>query len=117
MFILMLGLIGCGGSPDSLMKDQISYMNDLADALEKNQPESKLTDIKNRMDTNGKKIEALKMSDEEKKKLFEKHKDELMKATQRLLQAMMKSKEFGGLFDKFPGMPQMPQMPQSSPGK
>lgn len=111
MFLLLLGLVGCGGSsPDSLVKEQIAGMNEMADALEKNEPESKLTDIKNRLEATGKKMEALKLSDDEKKKLLEKHKDELMNATSRMFQAMMKrSKDLGSLFGgKMPGMPPAP---------
>jgi hypothetical protein len=114
MLVLVLGLAGCGSSPDSLVKEQIAGINDLADAIEKGEPESKLTDIKKRMEDTSKKLEALKMSDDEKKKLIEKHKDELLKATERMVKAMMsKSKDFGSLFGGgIPGMPQMPQMPK-----
>jgi len=31
--VLLVGVSGCGSSADSLMKDQIKQLNDLADAL------------------------------------------------------------------------------------
>lgn len=86
---LLLGLTGCGATPDSLIKDQIGAMNDMADALEKNEPESRIADIKARMEQNNKKMEALKLPEDDKKKLLEKHKDELLKAMTRLQKAMM----------------------------
>jgi hypothetical protein len=95
---------GCGASADSLMKDQIKLMNELADAMESNAAESKLADIKKRMDENSKKLDGLKLSEEDKKRLLEKHKDEFAKATGRLMQAAVKQmgKGMGDL--KLPGM-------------
>jgi TolA-binding protein len=104
-FVLLFSLTGCGSSPDGLVKDQIKAMNDMADALEKNEPETKVAEIKKRLEENNKKLEELKLSDEEKKKLIEKHKDELTRATTRLQQAMLTKamKDMGGKFKGIPG--------------
>ncbi len=102
--LVPLGVSGCGSSPDSAIKDQIKSMNDLADAVEKNEPDAKIQDLQKRVEESGKKLEALKLSEEDQKKLFEKHKDELSKAMGRYMAAMMKKgmKDLGGAF---PGMP------------
>src|SRR5262245_31033895 len=100
---------GCGGGADSLMKDMISDMNALADAVEKNESEAKVKEIQDRMQATTKKLDDLKLSDDDKKKLIEKHKAELEKAGQRMAGAMAK-KMFGGmgmpnLGGGIPGMP------------
>ena len=91
LLVLLVGISGCANnSPDGLMKQQIALMNEQADAMENNAPESKMTDIKTRQEANTKKLEALKLSDEEKKKVIEQNKDGIMKATQRLMAASVK---------------------------
>jgi peptidoglycan hydrolase CwlO-like protein len=110
LLVFFVSLNGCGSSPESLVQDQIKAMNDMADALEKNAPEAKLTELKNRADEIGKKLEKLNLSEDEKKKLFEKHKDEITKAGQRLMTAMM-GKAMQGLGPQLQGMPGMPTMP------
>jgi hypothetical protein len=89
MLLLLFGASGCSSSPDSLIKDQISLMNDMADALEKGD-EAKAKSIAEKMKEVDKKLEALKLSEDDKKKLGEKYKDELTKAAMRMLQAQMK---------------------------
>jgi archaellum component FlaC len=88
------------------MKDQIKAMNDMSEALENDAPKSKLEEIGKRTKEINEKFEGLSLSDEEKKKLVEKHKDELAKATVRLQAAMMKS-----MGDGFPGMSQPGKLP------
>ena len=72
-------LSGCGANADSLMKQDIKAMNDLADAVESGAPEAKVAELKTKLEEINKKLEALKLSDEDKKKLIEQHKDELVK--------------------------------------
>ncbi len=106
-----LGLAGCGG-PDSLIKEQIADMNALADAMEKGESEEKIKELSKKMEATGKKLEDLKLSEEDKKKLIEKHKAEFEKAGSRMMAAMMK-KMVGGM-GGVPGMPggfTMPGMP------
>jgi hypothetical protein len=76
----------------------------MADAIEKDQPESKIEEIKKRMEETDKKMEKLKLSDDQKKKLIEKHKAELDAAVGRLMKAAM-GKTIKGLDGGFPGMP------------
>ena len=92
LFLAPLGLLlaaGCGSSADSLMRQQIDAMNDLADAVEKGASESEMTAIKSRMESIAEKMEKLSPSDAEKKRLMEKYKDDMAKATGRMMQAMM----------------------------
>ena len=107
LVLVLFGVSGCGASADSLVKEQIQGMNDLAEALETKAPEAKVKELQKNLEETGKKLEALKLSDDEKKKLFEQHKEELMKATTRLAQAGM-NKAFGDFGKGFPGMPELP---------
>ena len=113
LVVLSFTSSGCGPSPDTLMKEQIKEMNDMADALENNQPE-KVKEVEKRIEATNKKVEKLSLSDDETKQLAERHKDELTKATVRLQKAMMNSmtknmnKAMGG---GFPGMPNPGKLP------
>src|SRR5262249_13834562 len=104
-FVFLVGVGGCGSSADSLVKDQIKNMNNMADALEQcdqakfKELEKNGKDIEKKGKDLDKKLEELKLSDEEKKKLLEKHKDELGAALGRIMQATMK-KGLGGGMDK-----------------
>jgi hypothetical protein len=99
VFVLLCGLSGCGSSADSLMKDQINLMNEMADAIEKGEPEAKLQTLKQRGEEIEKKMKAMNISDAEKKRLEEKYKDDLTKALGRLLKAGMEKggKDLKGL--------------------
>jgi predicted Holliday junction resolvase-like endonuclease len=108
MIALVFTMNGCGSNADGLMSDMIRCMNDMADAMEKKAPEEKLTEIKTRMENIGKKLDALKLSEDEKKKLLEKHKDAMEKAAKRITDATMKN--MGGLI---PGMPSVPKFGNS----
>jgi hypothetical protein len=88
--VLVVGVNGCGSSSDSLMKDQIALMNELADALEHGADASKIEALTKKSTENGEKLKALNLSEAEMNKLGEKYKDELAKATTRLANAMMK---------------------------
>jgi len=94
-FALLVGVSGCGSKADSLIKEQIKLMNDLADAIEKDD-EAKAKDIQEKIKENGKKLDDLKLSDDEKKKLEEKYKGDVEKAMKRVMEAAMKK---GGKFD------------------
>jgi len=112
--VLVCGLAGCSASGDSLMKEQIRNMNDLADAMEK-KDDARAAELKTKMDDTEKKLAALKLSDEEKKKLVERHQDEIQKASMRLAQAGMNRTmgEFGKVLGG--GLPGLPQMPGAAP--
>jgi division protein CdvB (Snf7/Vps24/ESCRT-III family) len=85
----LLASAGCGGKADGLVKDMITDMNTLADAMEKGDG-AKIKECQERMQATTKKLEDLKLSEDEMKKLMEKHKEELDKAGQRMAQAMNK---------------------------
>jgi hypothetical protein len=88
-FVVLMAVSGCGSSADSLMKDMIADMNALADLLEKGD-EARINDAKKRLEETGKKLDALKLSEEDKKKLQEKYKPEMEKAASRMMGGMMK---------------------------
>jgi hypothetical protein len=78
---------GCAGRGEDVTKEQIQAMNDLADAMEKGDM-AKAKEITERMQAIQKKYDDLKLSDDEKKKLQEKYKDEMEKAGLRMGKAM-----------------------------
>jgi hypothetical protein len=88
--LFLVGVSGCGTPADNLMKEKISLMNQMADALEKGD-KAKAEEIDKKGKELEKKMEDLKLSDEEKKKLTEKYKDEITKAVARVLAAGMKA--------------------------
>jgi hypothetical protein len=99
MFVLVFSVSGCGSDADSLMKQQIQLMNDMADAIEKGD-ESKAKELESKAKELEEKMKALNLSDEDKKKLAEKYKADLEKAMGRLMGAALK-KGFEG--KGFPG--------------
>lgn len=87
--LALLVVIGCGSSADSVVKEQISIMNDTADAIEKGKTEAEMEPLKKRMDANKKKFEELKLTKADEEKLKEKYKPEMEKAAKRMMEAMM----------------------------
>jgi TolA-binding protein len=110
LVLVLFGVSGCGASADSLVKEQIQIMNETAEALENKAPDAKVTELQKKLEETNKKLEALKLSDEEKKKVIEANKDELTKATMRLMKAGM-NKTIGEIGKGFPGMPDLGKMP------
>jgi hypothetical protein len=120
MIVLLCGVVGCGGNADSLVKDEIRYMNELADAFEK-KDESRAKELQTKLEATDKKLQALNLSDEQKKQLLSRHQEALQKATTRLAQAGMNRTlgDFGKMFGgQFPGMPggQLPGVPAAPAG-
>jgi hypothetical protein len=72
------------------MKSQIDNLNALSDALEKND-KAKFDEAVKKMEEANKKLEALKLSEEDKKKLGEKYKGDFEKASKRLTEAFAKT--------------------------
>jgi hypothetical protein len=88
--ILVVLAPGCSSNdPDSLTKQSISQMNDLATAIEKKEAADKIKSLAEKLKTTIEKLESLKLSDDEKKKLQEKYQKELTEATTKLLTASM----------------------------
>jgi hypothetical protein len=114
LLLVLCGVSGCGANADSLIKEQIKAMNDLAEALETKAPEAKVNEVQKKLEVTDKKLQALKLSDDEKKQLTERHKDEMTKASMRLAKAGMNKTigDFGKVFGEgFPGMPASDKMP------
>ena len=87
----MAATVGCGGSTaDNLITEQIAILNQMADALEKGD-KAKAKELDEKGKDVAKRLDALKLSDEEKAKVMEKHKDALAKAFGRCLEASMKN--------------------------
>jgi TolA-binding protein len=112
--VLLVAVSGCASSPDSLVKDQIKAMNELAEAMETNAAEAKVQEIQKKIEEINKKLEDLKLSDEDKKKLLEKHKGEMEKAVIRLAKAGLNKTmgDFGKVFGgQLPGAPNLGNLP------
>jgi acyl-CoA reductase-like NAD-dependent aldehyde dehydrogenase len=113
----LLVLAGCGQSADSMVKEQIDTMNELADAIESDSAEADIEAIKDRMEALAKKIKEI--PEEERKELLEKYKKELAAAGEKLARAMVgkMGEAMEGFMKGTPegmpkGMPkQMPKMP------
>jgi peptidoglycan hydrolase CwlO-like protein len=107
--MLMMSLSGCGSSADSLTKDQIKLMNELADAIDKGADKAKLEDISKRIQEVDKKFKDLKLSADEEKKLKDKYNKEGEEAAKKLFAAMLKNPK--ALMDiKLPFMGEMPKL-------
>jgi hypothetical protein len=91
VFVLVFGVSGCGGSSEAenLVKEQIQLVNDLADAMEAKDM-NKILELQKKQEELQKKIEAMKLSPAEDKRLEEKYKGDLEKAMQRLMAAKTK---------------------------
>ncbi len=90
--VLFRGMKDIGGPPagvDALVQELIKEMNDLASAAENNAPDSKMKELQAKMDQTGKKLDALQLSDAEKKKLQEKYQKPMQDAAERMLKAML----------------------------
>ena len=85
----LLAVTGCGASPESLFEQSLADMNKLADAYEADKSEAECKEISTRLKEVNEKI--AKLSDDEKKRMAEKYRDELAKASMRLMAAMTKN--------------------------
>jgi len=89
--VMVAGVTGCGSSPDSLMKEQVTILNQMAEAMDSADPQAKLEELAKKLNGNAKKLDALKLSDAAKKKLDEKYGQELQKARLNWIAAMQKN--------------------------
>jgi hypothetical protein len=105
---LLAATPGCSkNDPDSLTKQSISDMNDLASAIEKKESTDKIKSMAEKLKATQDKIVALKLSPDDSKKLMEKYQKEMMDALSKLMKAAMGNPEamaalssVGGLGDK-----------------
>lgn len=112
LLLACLCLTGCGPqSPDALIKEQISIINETADTVE---AADSLDDAKASMEKLSKrgeavtaKLDALNLSDSDKAELMQRHQKDLMSAMMRL-QKVMISKTFN---EAKSGMDFMKSMP------
>ncbi len=88
--LLSLTLVGCGSKADRLIKKQIKLMNKVADRMENGATEADIKDLTDEMKEIGKQLDELELSEEEKKKLEEKYKDDMKEATERMMKAAFK---------------------------
>ncbi len=106
--VVLTTVSGCGkNDPDSLTKESISQINDLASAIEKKESTDKIKSLAEKLKATQDKIQALKLSPEDQKKLMEKYQKETMEALSKLVKAAMGNPEamaalssVGGLGDK-----------------
>jgi len=104
--LMLLVTCGCGANPDSMMKEQIQLMNEIATAMESNAPQAEIDELQDRNEALTKRFEAIDLSTAEKRKLLTRHQAELTPATARLQKAMMKKMTDSLKEGGFPGFPQ-----------
>lgn len=81
--ILMMTAGGCG-SPDGTVRDVIANMNRLADAIEKGESKERQEELAQKVKDGFTRFDLLKLPEEQKKAIFDKHAGELEKAMLRL---------------------------------
>ncbi len=92
--ILLVSAPGCGSNdPDSLTKQSISQMNDLAAAIEKKESIDKIKSLAEKLKATHEKIASIKLSPEETSKLTEKYSKEQMEAGMKIAKAVMTNPE------------------------
>ncbi len=94
--LLLLAVGGCGpAQADYLIAEQVRLMNQLADAIEDDQSDAetaraRVQELRDRLAENDRKLQALTLSEEQKKSLRDKHRSELESAARRLEEATAK---------------------------
>ncbi len=120
LLIGILPILGCAESSDELFEQQITQMNELAEAIETGADEAKMKEIEDAFKATKEKFDALAVSVEEQSRLAKDHGD-FKKAMDRLTKAKAQAllKQMG---DQLPGMMEDMQkkmggaMPSISPG-
>ena len=99
--VFLFSATGCGGGgAEGLIKDSISDMNALADAIEKKESKDKIKAIAERLKATGEKMKNMKLSKDEDERLKKKYEEDMKKALGRLMAAAMKAgPELGDLGD------------------
>lgn len=81
--VLLLTAPGCGG-PDALMREFVVNLNAYAETLEKNESRDKQAAALERIKATAEKMDKLKLSQEEKDKLFAKYEADFKQAKERV---------------------------------
>jgi hypothetical protein len=97
--IVLLSASGCGG-PDTLVRELIVNLNQVAELIEKKEPKERIQLALDRANNTAEKINKLKLSKEDQDALLKRHEDELKKVAERLKAAQTKRKLEVG--DDFP---------------
>lgn len=82
--VIVLTTAGGCGSPDGVVRDAVSSVNRLADAVEKGESKERQEELSQKAKDAFAKFDLLKLTEEQKKAHFDKHADELGKAMKRL---------------------------------
>ncbi len=93
--VFLISATGCGG-PDALVKEFIVHLNAYAETIEKKESKEKQQAAADRANATLEKINKLKLSDEEKAKLIQKHESDLKAATERVNKARKAQLQEGG---------------------
>jgi hypothetical protein len=83
---IVVGLLTAGGcsSPDGTVRDIIANMNRLSDAIDKGESKERQEELAQKVKDSVTRFDLLKLTEEQKKAIFDKHSDELAKAVLRL---------------------------------
>jgi hypothetical protein len=114
MAVVLMSQCGCGPSADTLARQQIDQLNELADAMESDAKKAELEAINKRMEETNKAIKDMDLSDAEKERLTEAFGTEMTKATARVAKAGMAQMQ-EQMKELMPNMPNMPAMPMEMP--
>ncbi len=112
--VVLTSLCGCSPSADTLVQRRIDQLNELADAMESGAEKAKLEELGERVQETTKAVEALELSDAEKKRLAKKYGTQAAKAAARVAKAGMSELQdkMKGMISKMPAMPKgMPSLP------
>jgi len=99
-------------SPDDLMYNFLSEINDLSDAMEKKEPKDKVEALFQKAEATNKKMRELPLPTEDKKKLEDKHRTEIEKTMGKYFKAKAQYAASGYQVPRFSGMGTPP-----NPGK
>jgi hypothetical protein len=87
-------LAGCGGSSaDRLVEEEITLLNEMADAYESDAPQATINEIGLRIKEIHKQLDDLKLTQAAKKRIMADHQDGLKRVNDRLAEAERKHEQ------------------------
>jgi hypothetical protein len=78
---------GCESGGDHIVREQVLLLDELADAYDNQASEATIDEIKKRMEANDKKLEEFHLTRDGKQKLYDRHRKEIDRATERCKKA------------------------------